>query len=214
MSSVEPEIHEQFAQGHVADLAGRRAYDQAWRQFARAQLFGRQTVVGLRLVARIDGNEILLLQLVGALPFLAGQIDARLGRLDVALHARPRARQVERGALGTRGKRRQQHAFLYQLAALHPDRIDHALDRGAHRDALARLDQAVVLLRTKRCGGRQRDAKNQCNLKDAQDRGNGRRRPRVYRLAAPRANGSAAASRRCALSAQTCLASWIRTKPM
>ena len=37
MSSVEPEIHEQFAQGHVADLAGRRAYDQAWRQFAREQ---------------------------------------------------------------------------------------------------------------------------------------------------------------------------------
>jgi len=37
MSSVEPEIHEQFAQGQVADLAGRRAYDQAWRQFAGDQ---------------------------------------------------------------------------------------------------------------------------------------------------------------------------------
>lgn len=37
MSSLEHEIHEQFAQGQVADLAGRRAYDQAWRQFARDQ---------------------------------------------------------------------------------------------------------------------------------------------------------------------------------
>jgi RND family efflux transporter MFP subunit len=37
MSSVEPEIHEQYAQGRVADLAGRRAYDQAWRQFASEQ---------------------------------------------------------------------------------------------------------------------------------------------------------------------------------
>ena len=37
MSSVEPEIHEQYAQGQVADLAGRRAYDQAWRRFAGDQ---------------------------------------------------------------------------------------------------------------------------------------------------------------------------------
>lgn len=37
MSSVEPEIHEQYGQGRVADLAGRRAYDQAWRQFASEQ---------------------------------------------------------------------------------------------------------------------------------------------------------------------------------
>ena len=37
MSSVEPEIHQPYAQGQVADLAGRRAYDQAWRQFAREQ---------------------------------------------------------------------------------------------------------------------------------------------------------------------------------
>jgi RND family efflux transporter MFP subunit len=37
MSSVEPEIHEQYGQGQVADLAGRRAYDQAWRQFASEQ---------------------------------------------------------------------------------------------------------------------------------------------------------------------------------
>jgi hypothetical protein len=37
MSSVEPEIHEQFAQQRVADLAGRRGYEQAWRQFASDQ---------------------------------------------------------------------------------------------------------------------------------------------------------------------------------
>jgi len=37
MSSVEPEIHEPFGQRQVADLAGRRAYDQAWRQFASEQ---------------------------------------------------------------------------------------------------------------------------------------------------------------------------------
>lgn len=37
MSSIEPEIHEQYAQARVADLAGRRAYDQAWRQFASEQ---------------------------------------------------------------------------------------------------------------------------------------------------------------------------------
>ena len=37
MSSVDPEIHEQYGQRQVADLAGRRAYDQAWRQFAREQ---------------------------------------------------------------------------------------------------------------------------------------------------------------------------------
>jgi RND family efflux transporter MFP subunit len=37
MSSVEPEIHEHYAQGQVADLAGRRAYDQAWRRFAGDQ---------------------------------------------------------------------------------------------------------------------------------------------------------------------------------
>lgn len=37
MSSVEPEIHEHYARGQVADLAGRRAYEQAWRQFASEQ---------------------------------------------------------------------------------------------------------------------------------------------------------------------------------
>lgn len=35
MSSVTPEIHEQFAQAQVADLAARRAYEQAWAQFAQ-----------------------------------------------------------------------------------------------------------------------------------------------------------------------------------
>jgi len=37
MSSVEPEIHEAFAQGAVSDLGGRRAYEQAWGQFAGEQ---------------------------------------------------------------------------------------------------------------------------------------------------------------------------------
>lgn len=39
MSSVEPEIHQAFAQRPVADLGGRRAYEQAWSQFA-----GEQTI--------------------------------------------------------------------------------------------------------------------------------------------------------------------------
>jgi RND family efflux transporter MFP subunit len=35
MSSVTPEIHEQYGQAQVADLAARRAYEQAWAQFAQ-----------------------------------------------------------------------------------------------------------------------------------------------------------------------------------
>ncbi|HYU69597.1 MAG TPA: HlyD family efflux transporter periplasmic adaptor subunit [Burkholderiales bacterium] len=37
MSSVKSEIHEQAAHGNVADLAARRAYEQAWACFAREQ---------------------------------------------------------------------------------------------------------------------------------------------------------------------------------
>lgn len=37
MSSVEPEVHEQVGHAQVADLAGRRTYEQAWRQFAQGQ---------------------------------------------------------------------------------------------------------------------------------------------------------------------------------
>jgi len=37
MSSVEPEVHEQVSHAQVADLAGRRAYEQAWRQFTQGQ---------------------------------------------------------------------------------------------------------------------------------------------------------------------------------
>ena len=37
MSSVEPEIHEAFEQGAVSDLGGRRAYEQAWGEFAGEQ---------------------------------------------------------------------------------------------------------------------------------------------------------------------------------
>jgi RND family efflux transporter MFP subunit len=37
MSSVTPEIHEQVGHGPVADLAARRAYEQAWAQFAAQQ---------------------------------------------------------------------------------------------------------------------------------------------------------------------------------
>jgi RND family efflux transporter MFP subunit len=35
MSSVTPEIHESLERGRVADLASRRSYEQAWRQFAQ-----------------------------------------------------------------------------------------------------------------------------------------------------------------------------------
>jgi RND family efflux transporter MFP subunit len=37
MSSVTPEIHESVGGGQVADLAARRGYEQAWRQFAQQQ---------------------------------------------------------------------------------------------------------------------------------------------------------------------------------
>jgi RND family efflux transporter MFP subunit len=37
MSSVTPEIHETLGRAPVADLAARRAYEQAWRQFAQHQ---------------------------------------------------------------------------------------------------------------------------------------------------------------------------------
>jgi RND family efflux transporter MFP subunit len=37
MSSVTPEIHESLGAGQVADLAARRGYEQAWRQFAQQQ---------------------------------------------------------------------------------------------------------------------------------------------------------------------------------
>ncbi|MGD9952581.1 MAG: HlyD family efflux transporter periplasmic adaptor subunit [Burkholderiales bacterium] len=37
MSSVTPEIHETLGRGQVADLAARRAYERAWRQFAQHQ---------------------------------------------------------------------------------------------------------------------------------------------------------------------------------
>jgi RND family efflux transporter MFP subunit len=37
MSSVTPEIHESVGRAQVADLASRRAYEQAWRQFAQQQ---------------------------------------------------------------------------------------------------------------------------------------------------------------------------------
>lgn len=37
MSSVTPEIHESQGRAPVADLAARRAYEQAWRQFAQQQ---------------------------------------------------------------------------------------------------------------------------------------------------------------------------------
>jgi hypothetical protein len=36
-SPVSPEIHDTLGQGPVADLAARRAYEQAWRQFAQPQ---------------------------------------------------------------------------------------------------------------------------------------------------------------------------------
>jgi hypothetical protein len=37
MSSVTPEIHEQYRSGPIADLAARRAYEQAWARFAQQQ---------------------------------------------------------------------------------------------------------------------------------------------------------------------------------
>ena len=37
MSSAEQELHQQAGPAPVAELAGRRAYEQAWRQFAQGR---------------------------------------------------------------------------------------------------------------------------------------------------------------------------------
>lgn len=66
MSSVEPEIHEQFAQRQVAELAGRRAYDQAWRQFASDQTtegFCRSwLLIQTHLIGGVSDGVVILLK--------------------------------------------------------------------------------------------------------------------------------------------------------
>jgi len=66
MSSVEPGIHQQFAEGQVADLAGRRAYDQAWRQFASDQTpedFCRSwLVIQSQLIGGVSDGVVILLK--------------------------------------------------------------------------------------------------------------------------------------------------------
>src|SRR6185295_5506711 len=92
-------------------------------------------------ISRAGRDEVLLHQLLVALEFLARQVEARLGGLDVALHRRARARHLETGAFGAGEEARDQLALLHRRAALDVHRFDHALDRGADLERLARLDQ-------------------------------------------------------------------------
>ena len=66
MSSVEPEIHEQYGQAQVADLAGRRAYDQAWRGFAGEQspeeFFRSWLMIQSHMIGGVSDGVVILLK--------------------------------------------------------------------------------------------------------------------------------------------------------
>jgi hypothetical protein len=131
----------------------RCASSAARRWFSRARVSSSEARrnSALRFVARIGGDEVLPVQLLDALEFLGGEVDARLRQVDLALIARALFRQIEGRALGTGLERRDHLALADQAAALHPHRLDHRLDRAADLDRLARLDHAVEL---GRCRGR------------------------------------------------------------
>jgi len=67
VSSVTPEIHDSASHGPVADLAARRAYEQAWRQFAQAQdsaeAFCRHwLVIQCHAIGGVSDGVVVLLQ--------------------------------------------------------------------------------------------------------------------------------------------------------
>jgi hypothetical protein len=66
MSSVTPEIHETLGRGHVADLAARRAFEQAWRQFSQhqsAEEFCRNwLVIQCHTIGEVSDGVVILLK--------------------------------------------------------------------------------------------------------------------------------------------------------
>jgi RND family efflux transporter MFP subunit len=66
MSSAEQEVHGQVGQGHVADLAGRRAYEQAWRQFAQGQtpeeFCGSWLLIQSHIIGGVAASVVVLLK--------------------------------------------------------------------------------------------------------------------------------------------------------
>jgi RND family efflux transporter MFP subunit len=66
MSSVEPEVHEQVNRAHVADLAGRRTVEQAWRQFAQGQtpeeFCGSWLLIQSHIIGGVSDGVVVLLK--------------------------------------------------------------------------------------------------------------------------------------------------------
>jgi len=66
VSSAPPEIHETVGHGPVADLAARRAYDQAWRQFAQQQsaeeFCGSWLVIQSHNIGGVSDGVVILLK--------------------------------------------------------------------------------------------------------------------------------------------------------
>lgn len=66
MSSVTPEIHETLGRGAVADLASRRAYEQAWRQFAQQQsaeeFCGSWLLIQCHIIGGVSDGVVALLK--------------------------------------------------------------------------------------------------------------------------------------------------------
>jgi RND family efflux transporter MFP subunit len=66
MSSVTPEIHETLGRGAVADLAARRAYEQAWRQFAQQQsaeeFCGSWLLIQCHIIGGVSDGVVALLK--------------------------------------------------------------------------------------------------------------------------------------------------------
>src|ERR1041385_7270618 len=125
MSSVEPEIHQSFAQSEVTRLSARRAYEQAWAQFA-----GEQTpeqfchnwlVIQSHVVGGVaDGVVILLKPATGAFTPVAFLAESSAERSLLA-NVTERALREGRGVVALRSVPGES-APRYQLA--YPVRID------------------------------------------------------------------------------------------
>ena len=124
MSSVEPEIHQAFAQGAVADLGGRRAYEQAWSQFAGEQTpeeFCRNwLLIQSQVIGGVSDGVVILLTPGGTLAPVAFLPDSPADRTLLATVTERALREgqgvvVPRAVAGAAGPR-------YQLA--YPVRLD------------------------------------------------------------------------------------------
>src|ERR1051325_11334092 len=152
MSSVEPEIHQSFSQSEVTRLSARRAYEQAWAQFA-----GEQTpeqfchnwlVIQSHVVGGVaDGVVILLKPATGAFTPVAFLAESSAERSLLA--------NVTERALSALAPRQRHRA----RAARRPWRGRAAQRAGRERAALpARLSGANRWPGTGRGGPRHRPA--------------------------------------------------------